>query len=94
MISPQLKNFEGLVSTEVRPNEGSGVEAFASSAFDASLSWKVKSCEWFYLFPWILDTKFPCEYIPYNLLHCKILGYRMVKIYYKVANSGQRVTHT
>ncbi|CAD5323019.1 unnamed protein product [Arabidopsis thaliana] len=44
MISPQLKNFEGLVSTEVRPNEGSGVEAFASSAFDASLSWK--DIEW------------------------------------------------
>ncbi|ESQ48575.1 hypothetical protein EUTSA_v10020996mg [Eutrema salsugineum] len=44
MISPQLKNFEGLFETEVRPSEGSGVEAFASRAFDASLNWK--DIEW------------------------------------------------
>ncbi|XP_010552249.1 PREDICTED: peroxisomal (S)-2-hydroxy-acid oxidase GLO4 [Tarenaya hassleriana] len=40
MISPKLKNFEGLISTEVRSNEGSGPEVFANNAFDASLSWK------------------------------------------------------
>ncbi|KAL0857589.1 hypothetical protein Bca101_062743 [Brassica carinata] len=40
MVSPQLRNFEGLVSTEFLPNEGSGVEALASSTLDASLSWK------------------------------------------------------
>ncbi|CAH2053749.1 unnamed protein product [Thlaspi arvense] len=44
MISPQLRNFEGLFSTEVRPSEGSGVEAFASRALDASLNWK--DIEW------------------------------------------------
>jgi (S)-2-hydroxy-acid oxidase len=44
MISPQLKNFEGLFSTEVRPSKGSGVQAFASRAFDASFSWK--DIEW------------------------------------------------
>ncbi|VVA97584.1 unnamed protein product [Arabis nemorensis] len=44
MISPKLRNFEGLFSTEVRPSEGSGVEAFASRALDASLNWK--DIEW------------------------------------------------
>ncbi|XP_048595480.1 peroxisomal (S)-2-hydroxyacid oxidase GLO4 isoform X2 [Brassica napus] len=44
MVSPQLRNFEGLFSTEVIPSEGSGVEAFASSTFDASLNWK--DIEW------------------------------------------------
>ncbi|CAN8270167.1 unnamed protein product [Cochlearia groenlandica] len=44
MISPQLKNFEGVFSTEVLPSEGSGVEAFASRALDASLNWK--DIEW------------------------------------------------
>ncbi|GAB2250049.1 hypothetical protein Droror1_Dr00013408 [Drosera rotundifolia] len=40
MISPQLKNFDGLVSTEVSTDEGSGVEALALRAFDSSLCWK------------------------------------------------------
>ncbi|CAA7024640.1 unnamed protein product [Microthlaspi erraticum] len=44
MIAPQLRNFEGLFETEVRPSEGSGLEAFASRAFDASLNWK--DIEW------------------------------------------------
>ncbi|CDY39098.1 BnaA01g29580D [Brassica napus] len=44
MVSPQLRNFEGLFSTEVIPSEGSGVEAFASGTFDASLNWK--DIEW------------------------------------------------
>ncbi|KAL9274264.1 Peroxisomal (S)-2-hydroxyacid oxidase GLO4-like protein [Drosera capensis] len=40
MISPQLKNFDGLVSTEVSTEEGSGIEALALRAFDSSLCWK------------------------------------------------------
>ncbi|KAL1212086.1 Peroxisomal (S)-2-hydroxyacid oxidase GLO3 [Cardamine amara subsp. amara] len=44
MIPPKLKNFEGAFSMEVRPNKGSGVEAFTSRAFDSSLSWK--DIEW------------------------------------------------
>ncbi|KAI3775151.1 hypothetical protein L1987_49720 [Smallanthus sonchifolius] len=40
MISPQLKNFEGLVSTEVDDSEGSNLEAFASRNLDSSFSWK------------------------------------------------------
>ncbi|KAI3716397.1 hypothetical protein L6452_23718 [Arctium lappa] len=40
MIAPQLKNFEGLVSTKVDDNDGSNLEAFASKSFDPSLSWK------------------------------------------------------
>ncbi|XP_033140852.1 peroxisomal (S)-2-hydroxy-acid oxidase GLO4 isoform X1 [Brassica rapa] len=44
MVCPQLRNFEGLISTEVLPSEGSGVEALASSTFDASLTWK--DIEW------------------------------------------------
>ncbi|KAJ0677417.1 putative (S)-2-hydroxy-acid oxidase [Helianthus annuus] len=37
MIAPQLKNFEGLISTE---NKGSNLEASASRNFDPSVSWK------------------------------------------------------
>ncbi|KAJ4886726.1 Peroxisomal (S)-2-hydroxy-acid oxidase GLO4 [Raphanus sativus] len=44
MVSPQLRNFEGLISTKVIPSEGSGVEALAASTFDASLTWK--DIEW------------------------------------------------
>ncbi|CAA7024641.1 unnamed protein product [Microthlaspi erraticum] len=44
MRSPKLRNFEGLFETEVRPSEGSGVQAFASRAFDASFNWK--DIEW------------------------------------------------
>ncbi|KAH1055769.1 hypothetical protein J1N35_033834 [Gossypium stocksii] len=41
MVNPQLKNFEGLVSTQVSTDDGSNIEAFdANTAFDASLSWK------------------------------------------------------
>uniref|UniRef100_A0A5B7AF81 (S)-2-hydroxy-acid oxidase n=2 Tax=Davidia involucrata TaxID=16924 RepID=A0A5B7AF81_DAVIN len=40
MIAPQLKNFEGLLSTEVVSDKGSNIEAFASGTFDASLCWK------------------------------------------------------
>ncbi|OMO66085.1 FMN-dependent dehydrogenase [Corchorus olitorius] len=40
MIAPQLKNFEGLISTEVSSDDGSNLEAFAKDTFDASLSWK------------------------------------------------------
>ncbi|XP_048632393.1 peroxisomal (S)-2-hydroxyacid oxidase GLO4-like isoform X2 [Brassica napus] len=44
MIPPKLRNFEGLFSTKVKPSDGSGVEAFASRALDASLNWK--DIEW------------------------------------------------
>ncbi|KAF5787953.1 putative (S)-2-hydroxy-acid oxidase [Helianthus annuus] len=40
MIAPQLKNFEGLMSTTVDNSEGSNLEAFTSSSLDPSLSWK------------------------------------------------------
>ncbi|KAL2534196.1 Peroxisomal (S)-2-hydroxy-acid oxidase GLO4 [Abeliophyllum distichum] len=40
MIAPQLKNFEGLISTEVQTDKGSNIEAFASGTFDDSLCWK------------------------------------------------------
>lgn len=40
MISPQLKNFEGLLSTEAVNDDGSNLESFASGTFDASFSWK------------------------------------------------------
>lgn len=44
MIAPQLKNFEGLLSTEVVNDKGSNLEAFASGTLDASLCWK--DIEW------------------------------------------------
>nr|VDC72628.1 unnamed protein product [Brassica rapa] len=44
LISPKLKKFEGLFSTELRPSEGSGMEAVASRGLDASFSWK--DIEW------------------------------------------------
>ncbi|XP_019196445.1 PREDICTED: peroxisomal (S)-2-hydroxy-acid oxidase GLO4 [Ipomoea nil] len=40
LILPPLKNFEGLISTALVPGSGSGLEAYASSTFDSSLSWK------------------------------------------------------
>ncbi|XP_056163193.1 peroxisomal (S)-2-hydroxyacid oxidase GLO4-like isoform X2 [Syzygium oleosum] len=40
MVAPQLKNFEGLLSTQVVSDEGSNVQAFADSTLDASLTWK------------------------------------------------------
>lgn len=44
MISPQLKNFEGLLSTEMDTESGSKLEAFAYKLLDPSLSWK--DIEW------------------------------------------------
>ncbi|XP_039034441.1 peroxisomal (S)-2-hydroxy-acid oxidase GLO4-like [Hibiscus syriacus] len=40
MVAPQLKNFEGLITTAVSSDDGSNIEAFAKSTFDASFSWK------------------------------------------------------
>ncbi|XP_056162835.1 peroxisomal (S)-2-hydroxyacid oxidase GLO4-like isoform X2 [Syzygium oleosum] len=40
MVSPQLKNFEGLLSTQVVSDVGSSLRAFADSTFDRSLTWK------------------------------------------------------
>ncbi|KAI3789860.1 hypothetical protein L2E82_02664 [Cichorium intybus] len=40
MIAPQLKNFEGLVSTNVEDDAGSQIEALAARTLDSSLSWK------------------------------------------------------
>ncbi|KAK9697332.1 hypothetical protein RND81_08G030600 [Saponaria officinalis] len=40
LIGPQMKNLEGFMPTEVVSDKGSGLEAFANSAFDPSLSWK------------------------------------------------------
>ncbi|KAJ9179435.1 hypothetical protein P3X46_011223 [Hevea brasiliensis] len=40
MIVPQLKNLEGLLSTEVKYDKGSSLEAYANESFDASLCWK------------------------------------------------------
>ncbi|KAL9157140.1 hypothetical protein ABFS82_09G126100 [Erythranthe guttata] len=40
MIAPQLKNFEGLISTQVVSDKGSNIEAFASASFDDSLCWE------------------------------------------------------
>ncbi|KAG5538003.1 hypothetical protein RHGRI_025182 [Rhododendron griersonianum] len=44
MISPKLKNFEGLLSTEVVSDKGSSLEAFAAETHDPSLCWK--DIEW------------------------------------------------
>ncbi|MCD7462659.1 hypothetical protein HAX54_049058 [Datura stramonium] len=40
MISPRLRNFEGLVSTEVVSDKGSNLEAYAAETLDPSLCWK------------------------------------------------------
>ncbi|XP_017185232.3 peroxisomal (S)-2-hydroxyacid oxidase GLO4-like isoform X2 [Malus domestica] len=40
MVAPQLRNFEGLISTEVDSDEGSNLEAYAKGTFDASLCWE------------------------------------------------------
>ncbi|ESR39982.1 hypothetical protein CICLE_v10025922mg [Citrus x clementina] len=44
MITPQLKNLEGLLSTKVSSDTGSNLEAYAKETMDASLSWK--DLEW------------------------------------------------
>ncbi|KAM3380036.1 peroxisomal (S)-2-hydroxyacid oxidase GLO4 [Capsicum galapagoense] len=43
MVAPQLKNFEGLISTEYVSDKGSNIEAFAAGTFDASFCWKVNT---------------------------------------------------
>ncbi|XP_054780510.1 peroxisomal (S)-2-hydroxyacid oxidase GLO4-like isoform X2 [Prosopis cineraria] len=40
MISPKLKNFDGLFSAEHESGNGSGLEAYANLTLDASLQWK------------------------------------------------------
>ncbi|KAL5583434.1 hypothetical protein UlMin_015876 [Ulmus minor] len=40
MISPPLKNFEGLISVEVDSDKGSNLEAYAKSTLDDSLCWE------------------------------------------------------
>nr|GMC86733.1 peroxisomal (S)-2-hydroxy-acid oxidase GLO4-like [Ipomoea batatas]GMD01569.1 peroxisomal (S)-2-hydroxy-acid oxidase GLO4-like [Ipomoea batatas] len=40
LVLPPSKNFEGLISAAVVPGSGSGLQAYASSTFDSSLSWK------------------------------------------------------
>ncbi|KAB5564026.1 hypothetical protein DKX38_004080 [Salix brachista] len=40
MIVPQLKNLEGLMSTEVVSDKGSNLEVYANETFDPSLCWK------------------------------------------------------
>ncbi|KAI3850259.1 hypothetical protein MKW92_047561 [Papaver armeniacum] len=44
MVSPQLKNFDGLLATEVVSENGSKLEAFASQTLDSSLNWN--DIEW------------------------------------------------
>ncbi|XP_054780516.1 peroxisomal (S)-2-hydroxyacid oxidase GLO4-like [Prosopis cineraria] len=40
MISPKLKNFDGLFSSEFKSDNGSGLEAYVKQTRDASLQWK------------------------------------------------------
>ncbi|XP_062008781.1 peroxisomal (S)-2-hydroxyacid oxidase GLO4-like isoform X2 [Rosa rugosa] len=40
MISPHLKNFEGLISTELDSDEGSNLEAFVRAVYDDSMCWE------------------------------------------------------
>ncbi|XP_040370267.1 uncharacterized protein LOC112183342 isoform X7 [Rosa chinensis] len=40
MISTQLKNFEGLISTELDSDEGSNLEAYVRAVYDDSLCWE------------------------------------------------------
>ncbi|KAH7867445.1 hypothetical protein Vadar_033509 [Vaccinium darrowii] len=44
MIAPQMKIFEGLLSSEVASDNGSKLEAYAAQILDSSLSWK--DIEW------------------------------------------------
>ncbi|WJZ94236.1 hypothetical protein VitviT2T_013112 [Vitis vinifera] len=55
MVSPQLKNFEGLLTTDVSNDKGSSLEALASEIYDASLSWKVYADKLI----WLLYSMFP-----------------------------------
>ncbi|XP_050380158.1 peroxisomal (S)-2-hydroxyacid oxidase GLO4 [Argentina anserina] len=40
MVAPQLKNFEGQISTALDSDEGSNLEAFTRAAYDDSLCWE------------------------------------------------------
>ncbi|KAI4355401.1 hypothetical protein L6164_004180 [Bauhinia variegata] len=40
MIAPQLKNLDGLFSTQVESDKGSNMERFANQTLDASLRWE------------------------------------------------------
>ncbi|XP_008228157.1 PREDICTED: peroxisomal (S)-2-hydroxy-acid oxidase GLO4-like isoform X1 [Prunus mume] len=40
MVAPQLRNFEGLLSTEVHTDKGSNLEALVKGIYDTSLSWE------------------------------------------------------
>ncbi|XP_071901296.1 peroxisomal (S)-2-hydroxyacid oxidase GLO4-like isoform X1 [Coffea arabica] len=40
MIAPPLRNFDGLISTDVVTDKGSNLAAYASATFDASFCWK------------------------------------------------------
>ncbi|XP_062008776.1 peroxisomal (S)-2-hydroxyacid oxidase GLO4-like isoform X2 [Rosa rugosa] len=40
MVAPQLKNFEGLISTALDSDEGSNLEAVARATYDDSLCWE------------------------------------------------------
>lgn len=40
MIAPPLKNFEGLMSTQLVADKGSNIESFVTATFDSSFSWK------------------------------------------------------
>ncbi|VVA20709.1 PREDICTED: peroxisomal (S)-2-hydroxy-acid oxidase [Prunus dulcis] len=40
MVAPQLRNFEGLLSTEVDTDKGSNLEALIKGIYDTSLSWE------------------------------------------------------
>ncbi|KAK4269049.1 hypothetical protein QN277_022254 [Acacia crassicarpa] len=40
MVSPKLKNFDGLFSTEHKSDTGSSLETYVSQTRDASLQWK------------------------------------------------------
>ncbi|XP_031375404.1 peroxisomal (S)-2-hydroxy-acid oxidase GLO4-like isoform X4 [Punica granatum] len=40
MVAPQVKNFEGLLPTDVVSDKGSDLQAYAEATFDPSFSWK------------------------------------------------------
>ncbi|OWM68425.1 hypothetical protein CDL15_Pgr004907 [Punica granatum] len=44
MVAPQVKNFEGLLPTDVVSDKGSDLQAYAEATFDPSFSWK--DIEW------------------------------------------------
>ncbi|KAG9443668.1 hypothetical protein H6P81_015008 [Aristolochia fimbriata] len=44
LVIPSIRNLEGLLSVEIDPTAGSGLEALASQVMDTSLNWK--DIEW------------------------------------------------